>query len=104
MTPNFATWPGTLLDATAKAAHKARLGELRADLEEARSGNDPVRASGARAELDFLAAELARAVGLGGRDRRGRAARLRRVAGAARVLSDLVAGAPAGEDTDTDGR
>ena len=83
MTPNFATWPGTLLDATAKAAHKARLGELRADLEEARSGNDPVRASRARAELDFLAAELARAVGLGGRDRRGRAARLRRVAGAA---------------------
>lgn len=70
MTPNFATWPGTLLDATAKAAYKARLGELRADLEEARSGNDPVRASRARAELDFLAAELARAVGLGGRDRR----------------------------------
>ena len=61
---------GTLLDATAKAAYKARLGELRADLEEARSGNDPVRASRARAELDFLAAELARAVGLGGRDRR----------------------------------
>jgi hypothetical protein len=61
---------GTLLDATAKAAYKARLGELRAELEEARSGNDPVRASRARAELDFLAAELARAVGLGGRDRR----------------------------------
>ncbi|HEY8558239.1 MAG TPA: hypothetical protein VIM97_13000, partial [Actinomycetes bacterium] len=47
--------------ATAKAAYKARLGKPRADLEEARSGNDPVRASGARAELDFLAAELARA-------------------------------------------
>jgi AAA ATPase domain len=61
---------GTLLDAPAKAAYRARLGELRAELEEARSGNDPVRASRAQAELDFLAAELARAVGLGGRDRR----------------------------------
>ena len=103
MTPNFATWPGTLLDATAKAAYKARLGKPRADLEEARSGNDPVRASGARAELDFLAAELARA---------GWAAATGEAEPLAfdgwlellRVLSDLVAGAPAGEDTDTDGR
>jgi len=61
---------GTLLDATAKAAYKARLEELRAELEEAEGRNDPARAAKARVERDFLVDELARAVGLGGRDRR----------------------------------
>jgi hypothetical protein len=61
---------GELLDATAKAAYKARLEELRAELEEAEAFNDPVRAANARREEDFLVDELARAVGLGGRDRR----------------------------------
>jgi hypothetical protein len=61
---------GELLDATAKAAYKARLAELRAELEEAERCNDPARAATARQELDFLVGELARAVGLGGRDRR----------------------------------
>jgi hypothetical protein len=61
---------GALLDATAKAAYRARLTELRAELEEAEGFNDPARATRARQELEFLVAELARAVGLGGRDRR----------------------------------
>jgi hypothetical protein len=61
---------GVLLDATAKAAYRARLTELQAELEEAEGGNDPTRAAKARHELEFLVAELARAVGLGGRDRR----------------------------------
>jgi tetratricopeptide (TPR) repeat protein len=61
---------GTMLDATAKAAYRARLVELRAEIGEAEGGNDPARAAKARDELDFLVAELARAVGLGGRDRR----------------------------------
>jgi hypothetical protein len=61
---------GELLDATAKAAYQARLVELRAELEEAEGLNDPARATQARQELEFLVAELARAVGLGGRDRR----------------------------------
>jgi hypothetical protein len=61
---------GVLLDATAKAAYQARLEELQAELEEAEGGNDPARATRARAERDFLVGELARAVGLGGRDRR----------------------------------
>ena len=61
---------GELLDPTAKAAYRARVAELRAELEEAEDGNDPVRAVQARQELDFLVGELARAVGLGGRDRR----------------------------------
>jgi hypothetical protein len=61
---------GGLLDAKAKAAYRARLGELEAELEEAQRWNDPGRAATAAAERDFLVAELARAVGLGGRDRR----------------------------------
>jgi hypothetical protein len=61
---------GELLDATAKAAYKTRLDELQAELEEAEGSDDPVRAAKARHELDFLVGELARAVGLGGRDRR----------------------------------
>jgi hypothetical protein len=61
---------GVLLDATAKAAYRNRVRELRADLEEAESFNDQGRAANLRAELDFLVAELARAVGLSDRDRR----------------------------------
>jgi tetratricopeptide (TPR) repeat protein len=61
---------GELLDAQAKAAYKARLGELAAELDEAERFSDPGRAAKASAERDFLVDELARAVGLGGRDRR----------------------------------
>jgi predicted ATPase len=61
---------GVLLDATAKAAYRTRIKELQAELDEAEGFNDLARATNARAELDFLVAELARAVGLGGRDRR----------------------------------
>jgi hypothetical protein len=61
---------GTLLDATAKAAYQARLAERQAELEEAEHFNDPARVAKSRLEMDFLVAELARAVGLGGKDRR----------------------------------
>jgi catechol 2,3-dioxygenase-like lactoylglutathione lyase family enzyme len=61
---------GVLLDATAKAAYRARLAELRTELEEAEGFNDLARAAKARQEMEFLVGELARAVGLGGRDRR----------------------------------
>jgi tetratricopeptide (TPR) repeat protein len=61
---------GELLDTKAKAAYKARLDELAAELDEAERFGDPGRAAKAGAERDFLVDELARAVGLGGRDRR----------------------------------
>jgi len=54
----------------AKAAYRARLEELREELDEAESFNDPERAAAARKETQFLAQELAGAVGLGGRDRK----------------------------------
>jgi hypothetical protein len=61
---------GELLDAEARAAYKARLDELQAEIDEADDFNDPVRAEKARDERSFLVRELARAVGIGGRDRR----------------------------------
>ena len=61
---------GGVLDAEAKEAYRRRLEDLRDDIEQAGEFNDPERAARARAEYDFIARELASAVGLGGRDRR----------------------------------
>jgi tetratricopeptide (TPR) repeat protein len=60
---------GPMLDQRAKAAYRARLRELEEELAEATSWADPARAATARQEMQFLASELAAAVGLGGRDR-----------------------------------
>ena len=61
---------GVLLDSQAKAAYRRRLAEIEDDIEEARLLADSERAAQGQAERAFLARELARAVGLGGRDRR----------------------------------
>jgi hypothetical protein len=61
---------GELLDADAKAAYRRRLEDLQEDIDEAEEFNDPERAAAARTEYDFVARELAGAVGLGGRDRK----------------------------------
>jgi tetratricopeptide (TPR) repeat protein len=82
---------GALLDAEAKAAYRARVEELRAELDEAERFNDPVRAAQARSELDFLVAELARAVGLGGRDRRAASHAERARLNATRAIRSAIA-------------
>jgi AAA ATPase domain len=61
---------GPALDAEAKQAYRRRVEELRDEIEEAESFNDPERAAHAREEMEFLAGELTAAVGLGGRDRK----------------------------------
>jgi tetratricopeptide (TPR) repeat protein len=61
---------GEALDARAKQSYRRRLAEIDHDLEEAQQFGDSVRAEQAIAERAFLARELSRAVGLGGRDRR----------------------------------
>ncbi len=58
-----------LLDAQAKATYKQRLTHLREQLDEATSFNDRERAAALRREIEFLSRELARALGLQGRDR-----------------------------------
>ena len=60
---------GSQLDVEAKAAYRARLHELQEELDNAQAANDTERAEKARQEMDFLARELSRAIGLGGRDR-----------------------------------
>jgi hypothetical protein len=61
---------GDVLDDEAVRAYRRRLLDLRQDLEEAEDFADAGRAERARAEIEHLTQELARAVGLGGRSRR----------------------------------
>ncbi len=61
---------GELLDERAKAAYRDRLRDLAAEIDEAESWGDPERTAKARREVDLLTEQLARAVGLGGHDRR----------------------------------
>ena len=60
---------GPILDARAREEYRARLDELSGDLEEARGFGDDERAARLEEEIDALVSELARAAGLGGRDR-----------------------------------
>jgi tetratricopeptide (TPR) repeat protein len=65
---------GEMLDEQAKVAYRRRLSELREELEEAKALGKVERAEHAEEEIDALTRELARAVGLGGRNRRAASA------------------------------
>jgi tetratricopeptide (TPR) repeat protein len=60
---------GEVLDQEAIASYRRRLEEVREELDEAERWNDEGRQGRLREEMEFLAAELGRAVGLGGRRR-----------------------------------
>jgi tetratricopeptide (TPR) repeat protein len=77
---------GMVLDAQAKEAYRRRLAEINDDIDEAEMLGDTERASQADAEREFLIRELARAVGLGGRDRRVGSASERARASVTRVM------------------
>ena len=81
---------GPLLDQAARTAYRRRLDDLREQLEEAESFNDPVRAERARHEMEVLAGELSRGVGLGGRDRRAASAAERARVNATRTIGGVV--------------
>jgi len=81
---------GELLDEDAKSDYRRRIGELRDALAEAEGWGDGARAGHLREELELLTAELARAVGLGGRARRaGSAAERARSAVQRRIRNAL---------------
>lgn len=81
---------GPLVDAQAREAYRRRIESLRDVVEEATGWGDRERASKAQAELDALARELARAVGLGGRERKaGSAAERSRVTVTMRIRGTL---------------
>lgn len=61
---------GEVLDARARAEYRRRLAELDDELADAEAMQDADRAEHARSEREFLATELASALGLGGRPRR----------------------------------
>ena len=61
---------GEMLDKTARAQYRARLSDLVSERDEAESLGDRGRIERANQELELLTAELERAVGLGGRERR----------------------------------
>ena len=61
---------GEMLDAKAKQEYQRRLVELREELEDLHERGDEKRGARVESEIDFLHREIARAVGLGGRDRR----------------------------------
>jgi tetratricopeptide (TPR) repeat protein len=60
---------GPMLDAKARDEYRNRVRELEEELEEAESLADLGRADSLRSEIDFIARELSRAYGLGGRKR-----------------------------------
>jgi hypothetical protein len=81
---------GELLDEEARASYRRRLEDLQEEMREAESFGDAARASRAREEIEFLGAELSRAVGLGGRARRaGSAAERARSAVQRRIKNAL---------------
>ena len=61
---------GAMLDASAKSAYRTRLTQLRQELEEAKELGNLDRAEAAENEIEKVSRELARGVGLFGRDRR----------------------------------
>jgi tetratricopeptide (TPR) repeat protein len=82
---------GEMLDERAKTAYRRRLAEIEDDIEQARALEDAEREAQAETERDFLVRELARAVGLGGRDRRAASASERARSGVTRAVRQGIA-------------
>jgi tetratricopeptide (TPR) repeat protein len=82
---------GEALDEQAKSTYRRRLAEIEDDIEQARALGDAGREAQADAERDFLVRELARAVGLGGRDRRAASDSERARSGVTRAVRQGIA-------------
>lgn len=81
---------GELLDARARDAYRRRLAEIDDDIEQARAIGNAEQAAQAEVERDFLLRELARAFGLGGRDRRAASASERARSGVTRAVRQTI--------------
>jgi tetratricopeptide (TPR) repeat protein len=81
---------GEVIDAQAKDAYRRRLADIDEDIEQARADQDDERAAQAETERDFLVRELARAFGLGGRERRAASASERARAGVTRAVRHAI--------------
>ena len=83
---------GPMIDAGARHAYRRRLAELRDEVEDALAVEDDERAATLQAELDAVVAELARAVGLGGRDRPAASAAEKARLNVTRALRTAISG------------
>jgi tetratricopeptide (TPR) repeat protein len=81
---------GELLDQRAIQTYKQRARELQEELSEAEAFRDAARISAARRELEFLSAELSRAVSLGGRTRRAGSASERARSSVQRRIRNVI--------------
>jgi hypothetical protein len=81
---------GQVIDAQARDAYRRRIGELREEITDAESANDPGRKERARAELEQIEAELVSAVGLGGRLRRAPSATERARSNVQRRITEAI--------------
>jgi non-specific serine/threonine protein kinase len=81
---------GPTIDPTAKAAYRERIRQLREESEEAERWHDEARLARCRRELEALTEELARGVGLGGRDRIAASAVERARVNIQRRVSDAI--------------
>jgi tetratricopeptide (TPR) repeat protein len=77
---------GVMLDDVAKEMYRRRLAEIDEDIASASEFGDSQRAARASVEREYLVRELARAVGLGGRDRRAGVASERARASVTRAI------------------
>ncbi|HWO74228.1 MAG TPA: transcriptional regulator [Dehalococcoidia bacterium] len=82
---------GQVLDVEARSAYRRRLAEIEADIAEAEAAGDHERLLQASEERSFLARELARAVGLGGRGRRAGAIAERARASVTKAIRQTIA-------------
>jgi tetratricopeptide (TPR) repeat protein len=81
---------GEHLDPEALLQYRARMRDLRSDLEEASANDDLGHSERIQAEIDFLERELSRAVGLGGRVRRAGSASERARVNVTRAVSEAL--------------
>jgi hypothetical protein len=82
---------GPALDEQARTAYRARIRALRSEREEAEMANDLARVERAGREIEALTAEIERAFGLGGRERRVGAASERARSNVQRRISHALA-------------
>ncbi len=81
---------GVMIDEEARRQYRARIVELRENLDQAEEWNDTARSERLRAELEAIESELARALGLGGRDRRRGSASERARVNVQRRIRDAI--------------
>ncbi|HUS61250.1 MAG TPA: hypothetical protein VMY34_03570, partial [Acidimicrobiales bacterium] len=82
---------GALLDTSARTAYRHRIEALRSEIDEAFALGAETRAEDLQAELDGVVAELARAFGIGGQERRASSAAERARLNVTRALRTAVA-------------